>query len=434
MSEENRGYHQENEDLASWIVILVALAVFFPVGLYLLYRKLSQGEQGAVVCQAADGSSGQGAGGSAWQKAPQAGAASSGAYRGAGVRRRETVRPGTQGVADRTPEVRRRQPAAQPGTQGVSPTVVSRQKAQPIPRRVVRRVPVKRNWGRGMIVWGVILTLIPTLAVGPMAYDFYGYNNPLEALAVCTPFGVMLAGGLVLLGFGISRSRKAKRFRRYLALIGRQTTVQVALLAQAMRVPVNTVCGDLQEMLDRRIFPTGYLDMASGHLVLTDEGITPPAAPVEEPAAQPEPEEDQSGENSRFLAQIQAVNRAISDQAMSRKIDRIEEITQRIFNYQEKNPEKGGQLRSFLSYYLPTTLKILNSYAQLEEQGVEGKNITAAKERIEGMMDKVVEGFEKQLDKLFEGTAMDITTDVMVLEQMLERDGLSQNGGLTLNG
>ena len=100
-----------------------------------------------------------------------------------------------------------------------------------------------------------------------------------------------------------------------------------------------------------------------------------------------------------------------------------------------QNPEKGGQLRSFLNYYLPTTLKILNSYAQLEEQGVEGANISAAKERIEGMMDKVVEGFEKQLDKLFENTAMDITTDVKVLEQMLEKDGLSQNGsGLTLGG
>ena len=116
-------------------------------------------------------------------------------------------------------------------------------------------------------------------------------------------------------------------------------------------------------------------------------------------------------------------------------VDRIEEITRKIFAYQKKNPEKGGQLRSFLNYYLPTTLKILNSYAQMEEQGVEGKNITAAKERIEGMMDKVVEGFEKQLDKLFEGTAMDITTDVQVPEQMLEKDGLARDGdGLTLGG
>ena len=62
----------------------------------------------------------------------------------------------------------------------------------------------------------------------------------------------------------------------------------------------------------------------------------------------------------------------------------------------------------------------------MEEQGVEGANISAAKARIEGMMDKVVEGFEKQLDQLFANTAMDITADVSVLERMLEKDGLSQ--------
>lgn len=90
-------------------------------------------------------------------------------------------------------------------------------------------------------------------------------------------------------------------------------------------------------------------------------------------------------------------------------------------------------MRSFLSYYLPTTLKILRAYARMEEQGVEGENIRSAKARIEGMMDKVVEGFEKQLDKLFQDDAMDIATDVQVLERMLEKDGLS-GGGMTLGG
>ena len=76
----------------------------------------------------------------------------------------------------------------------------------------------------------------------------------------------------------------------------------------------------------------------------------------------------------------------------------------------------------------PTTLKILHAYAQLESQGIEGENITAAKARIEGMMGKVVEGFEKQLDRLFEHDVMDITSDVAVLEKMLRKDGLSGDG------
>ena len=98
------------------------------------------------------------------------------------------------------------------------------------------------------------------------------------------------------------------------------------------------------------------------------------------------------------------MNDAIEDPVMSEKIDRIGEITGKILDYQRKNPNKNSQLRSFLNYYLPTTLKILKAYAQMEAQGIEGENISAAKERIEGMMDKVVEGFEKQLDKLFRTT------------------------------
>ena len=86
-----------------------------------------------------------------------------------------------------------------------------------------------------------------------------------------------------------------------------------------------------------------------------------------------------------------------------------------------------------MNYYLPTTLKILRAYAQMEAQGIEGENITAATDRIEGMMDKVVDGFEKQLDKLFQDDAMDITTDVEVLERMLDKDGLGGEG-MTLGG
>ena len=99
---------------------------------------------------------------------------------------------------------------------------------------------------------------------------------------------------------------------------------------------------------------------------------------------------------------------------------------------EKSHPQSAPQLHSFLSYYLPTTLKILRAYGQLEAQEVTGENITAAMKRIENMMDKVVEGFEKQLDQLFLGETMDITSDVEVLERMLAKDGLSGQG-MTLN-
>ena len=123
---------------------------------------------------------------------------------------------------------------------------------------------------------------------------------------------------------------------------------------------------------------------------------------------------------------------SISNQKLAEQVDRIGLITAKILDYQKSHPEKSPQLHSFLSYYLPTTLKILRAYSQLEAQEVAGENITAAMARIEGMMDKVVEGFEKQLDQLFQGDAMDITTDVEVLERMLAKDGLAGQQGMTL--
>ena len=143
------------------------------------------------------------------------------------------------------------------------------------------------------------------------------------------------------------------------------------------------------------------------------------SAPAAEKAS-PEGEREEDD----WLRQIREVNDAIAHEALSRKIDRIGEITQNILAYQREHPDKAPELRKFLRYYLPTTLKILNAYAELEKQGVEGENISATKQRIESMMDMVVEGFEKQLDQLFAGDMMDIAADITVMERMMKSDGL----------
>ena len=176
---------------------------------------------------------------------------------------------------------------------------------------------------------------------------------------------------------------------------------------------------DLEDMLDEGLFPAGYLDYGGDRLVLSGEGLE------EEPPKQEEPPKEAPREEDAILAEIRAVNDAVDNPKLSQQIDRIGVITAKILEYQKSRPEKAPQLHSFLSSYLPTTLKILRAYGQLESQQIAGENITAAMKRVEGMMDKVVEGFEKQLDQLFQGDTMDITADVDVLEQMLARDGLT---------
>ena len=78
-----------------------------------------------------------------------------------------------------------------------------------------------------------------------------------------------------------------------------------------------------------------------------------------------------------------------------------------------------------MDYYLPTTLKLLNAYDRMDGAGVEGENISGTKERVENIMGTIVIAFEKQLDSLFGADAMDISTDISVLETMLAREGLA---------
>ena len=212
-------------------------------------------------------------------------------------------------------------------------------------------------------------------------------------------------------------------------MIGSRPAITLSSLSSASGFPAKSVRDDLEDMLEDGFFPGGYLDLGRDTLVLSGQGISDP--PKEEPDPQPAKEEEPNQQDA-VLAEIRNVNDQIDDPKLSQQIDRIGVITAKIFDYQRSHPEKSPQLHSFLSYYLPTTLKILRAYAQLEDQEVAGENITAAMHRIESMMDKVVEGFEKQLDQLFQGDALDITTDVEVLERMLSKDGLSSSDGLRL--
>ena len=99
----------------------------------------------------------------------------------------------------------------------------------------------------------------------------------------------------------------------------------------------------------------------------------------------------------------------------------------------QKDPTQLPQIRKFMSYYLPTTLKLLENYASFEEAGVSGENLSQAKAKIEKTMDSIVAGFEHQLDELYRTDAMDIDSDIRVMETMLRRDTASVADDFGLN-
>lgn len=116
---------------------------------------------------------------------------------------------------------------------------------------------------------------------------------------------------------------------------------------------------------------------------------------------------------------------SIRDQSVREKISELMRVSDKIVDDARSDPSDVPQIKKFLSYYLPTTIKLLNAYDRMDAQGIEGENISGTMSRIESMLDTAVVSFEKQLDSLFADQALDIETDIDVMNAMLKREGLA---------
>lgn len=159
-------------------------------------------------------------------------------------------------------------------------------------------------------------------------------------------------------------------------------------------------------------------------------GAAEKAVKKEEPkkeTATGDPELDKMLKDGRLaIAEMKRLDDSIADPGISADIVRLEQISGKIFEEVRTDPGKLPKVRRFMDYYLPTTLKLLNSYDRMSAAGVSGENIDATLARVEGMMRTIVAAFEKQLDNLYGAEALDISADISVLETMMAREGLTE--------
>ena len=163
--------------------------------------------------------------------------------------------------------------------------------------------------------------------------------------------------------------------------------------------------------------------------VTIDGGFLLLNAPAAAPAAAPAPEPVRVNETD-VIRQIRKLNDDIDDEAVSRQIDRIESVTASILRTLRERPEREEEARRFMNYYLPTTLKLLESYRLMEDQSYQGQNIQASRGSIEAVLEKLVTAAELQQDRLFRSEALDVESDIAVLETMMASDGLTKTRGL----
>lgn len=133
-------------------------------------------------------------------------------------------------------------------------------------------------------------------------------------------------------------------------------------------------------------------------------------------------------ERDLAVKEMRRLDDNIKDEKISRQINDLENTTQKIFDYVIVHPDKVGQISKFLNYYLPTTLKLLNTYDRMGARGVEGENISGTMQKVEDTLEMVINAFHKQLDTLFAGEAIDVSADITVMENLMKNEGLTDDG------
>jgi 5-bromo-4-chloroindolyl phosphate hydrolysis protein len=272
---------------------------------------------------------------------------------------------------------------------------------------------------------------------------------------VITPLIVVL---LIVLGASVALEvkgsiirKRLKRFRTYLKLINGRSTCMIDELSSYSGLSSRYIVKDLRKMISLGMLPDAHIDAKKAYIMLNRESYElylehqaklkkreleerQKAAERKRAAksSRDKPDADTRVSNTIEEAKlnislIREARLAIPDKDVSVKVQRLEEIISFIIDYVEEHPEKLRQVRRLLSYYLPTTIKLLNAYREFDRQPVQGDNILTAKREIKEALDTINHAFENLLDSLFENAALDVSADISVLRAILEQDGLMRN-------
>ena len=132
-------------------------------------------------------------------------------------------------------------------------------------------------------------------------------------------------------------------------------------------------------------------------------------------------------EGNRALKEMGRLYMSIKDSDVRMKINEIMRITDKITQDAIEDPSDIPQIKKFMNYYLPTTIKLLNAYDRMSSQGIEGENLDKSMKSINDMLDSAIEAYKKRLDSLFENQALDIETEIKVMNTILAREGLTSS-------
>lgn len=313
--------------------------------------------------------------------------------------------------------------------------------------------------------WGLTASGVVMAAAGGAGMVFFGIPALVSALApavagnpevaVTAILGILTAGFATLLGFGVRNLRRASRLKALQRAVGQREAVGFDDLAARMQVSPKAALAASRTLIKGGYLPEGRIDDENTTLMVTEnayhqyrqfqqsqrqtlaEREAAEAARAAEAAARAAHEQDISErltpEQRAFVArgrdyvrQMDELNAAIDDAAVSERITAIQDVVGRILARAEEEPVVIAGLDRLTAYYLPTTVKLLDAYDRLEEEPIQGENISSSRSEIEHTLEVLHSAFEKLFDDTYQDLSLDVSADISVLHAMLAQEGLTE--------
>ncbi|MGL6105885.1 5-bromo-4-chloroindolyl phosphate hydrolysis family protein [Romboutsia sp.] len=253
---------------------------------------------------------------------------------------------------------------------------------------------------------------------------------------------VLFIVSLSLLIRGINLRKRVKRFKNYVKIIGNNSFFLIKDLAKFYKEKESFVVKDLSKMIDLGMFLEGHIDEEKTYFMLNDEvyddylSLKKEQMEIESNNKKLN-EETYSSEKEgieatikigrSYIEQIKNIKNDLYKEEIAIKLDKLANIATQILSQIEKNPKKIQEVNKFINHYLPITIKLINSYKDINNQLVQGENIENAKSEIEKSIDLINSAFENLLDDLFEDVVLDISTDISVLKTLFKQEGLAED-------
>lgn len=327
-------------------------------------------------------------------------------------------------------------------------------------------VPALVKWKRVGGIAGILYIVFGAIGTGVLSLIFFIQlilflvSGTTSIVGMGIVLGMLVCSMLMIERGSVKRAR-LRRAEKYIRLCGDQFYRNIYELAKHLGKSNRYVLKDIRKMLKLGIFQEGHLDDKGTCLMLTDKVYNEYLEVERNRALQLKDSKQQesirqqnnnknsnqsvtecSGEKERiqnpelqqmiqegkeFIRKFRLKNQEIEEEAISEKLYKLEILLIEIFDRVEDHPEQMPQMYKFMSYYLPTTLKLVEAYAEFDSVSVPGQDILSAKKEIEKTLDTITQAFTELLNNLFMDAVFDVTTDAQVLQTMLIKEGLSKD-------